>query len=601
MRFLYLWPFILLILIAVIILMYLLKQKAVDQPFSSLFLWREMYRNMEANTPWEKLKKNWLMILQIITLIVLILALASPYLLKGGSASGNVVIVIDNSAGMNNQWGDGRTRLEQAIEDATDYVQKLRAGTRITLFSVAEDAVLLISNSDEKSEVIERIKAIEPTVYAGNCVPAVEMIESMQAQWDEVETVYFTDTYVPLGNTTGYMVDMCTAVNNVGIEYVGHGKNGGQLTVLAKIVNYGTSEMTTDVNLYGGGNLLDLQTVTINAGESSIVYFENVPYEGDIIYVELTNQDDLLLDNTCYDILTEQEESNILLMTDSNLYLEKALALVDNVTVTKSNDIESFTEFANQDYDLYIFDGMVPSVLPTEGNMIFIGCKCPELYNVTETLQGVLVKTQERTITKYLEDYEFGVGQTYIYEVPTWGESFLETDDKCAGFIGLNQMQTICVIGFDFHNTDLPLKMEFPLMIYNIMSECVSSGMLSKNVVFPGNQVQVNGKLDGDLPMVTFPDETQKVLHDNVSGFSDTDMLGVYTITQKQKDTEKTAYIAVNFPTSENTINDIPANAADIDEGTVKTNVDVILELRSYVILAALLLLGAEWVFFLRR
>ena len=51
MKFLYLWPFFLLLLIPVIIIMYLLKQKAVDMPIASLFLWKEMYRNVEANTP----------------------------------------------------------------------------------------------------------------------------------------------------------------------------------------------------------------------------------------------------------------------------------------------------------------------------------------------------------------------------------------------------------------------------------------------------------------------------------------------------------------------------------------------------------------------
>ena len=81
MKFTHLWPLALIILVPVIIIMYMMKQKAKEQKVASLYLWREMVKNDRANTPWEKLKKNWLMILQIITLLVLIAALTSPYFL----------------------------------------------------------------------------------------------------------------------------------------------------------------------------------------------------------------------------------------------------------------------------------------------------------------------------------------------------------------------------------------------------------------------------------------------------------------------------------------------------------------------------------------
>ena len=97
MKVLYLWPLALLALVPVIIFMYLLKQKADKKEVPSLFLWRETYHNIEANTPWEKLKKNWLMILQIILFLILIFALMSPYLKNLGKSNQHVVVVIDNS------------------------------------------------------------------------------------------------------------------------------------------------------------------------------------------------------------------------------------------------------------------------------------------------------------------------------------------------------------------------------------------------------------------------------------------------------------------------------------------------------------------------
>ena len=52
------WPLAFLLLIPVIILLYMLKQKAKEYPFSSSILWKEIYHSVEATKPWEKLKKN---------------------------------------------------------------------------------------------------------------------------------------------------------------------------------------------------------------------------------------------------------------------------------------------------------------------------------------------------------------------------------------------------------------------------------------------------------------------------------------------------------------------------------------------------------------
>ena len=56
------------------------------------------------------------MILQIITLLVLIAALTSPYFLSGLVSSGKACVVIDTSASMNFMYDDNQTRLDKAKE-----------------------------------------------------------------------------------------------------------------------------------------------------------------------------------------------------------------------------------------------------------------------------------------------------------------------------------------------------------------------------------------------------------------------------------------------------------------------------------------------------
>lgn len=602
MKFLYLWPFFLLLLIPIIIIMYLLKQKAVDMPISSLFLWKEMYRNVEANTPWEKLKKNWLLILQIITVIALIIALASPYIMSGSAGADHAIIVIDNSASMNALYDEEHTRLETAVEEAEDYVRSLKTGTGISIITSNSKATLVLSNSDDKTQAISELKAIEPNYTAGDCVAGIEMVKSMQTQWDSVETVCFTDTNVSMEQVEGYIVDMYIPVNNTSVDYVGHGVNNGKLVVLAKISNHGSEPITTDVNLYGDEELIQIKTLTIDAASSQVVYFDDVVFEGNALSVEISGQDGLKADNVCYDVLEDEKTTKVLLMTEANVYLEKALMLVDGIEITKSNDISSFTDFTSQEYDLYIFDGMAPDVLPTEGNMIFMNVSCDELYETVSPMGGVMVSAANHTLTEYLDELSFGVSNVYALEKPDWGETFLEVGDTCVGFIGKKDNQTICVIGFDFHNSDLPLKMEFPILVYNIVNECTSSGLVGETVVSAGDTVSINGKLNVKLPKVTKPDGSETELTDYRMNYTDTYQLGVYLVEQHQGNARVERAFAVNFPSSESVITQAPsAMVTEENADTVKTTVNGMLNLRNLVILIALGLLGVEWIAYIRR
>ncbi|MBR4581256.1 MAG: BatA and WFA domain-containing protein, partial [Lachnospiraceae bacterium] len=159
MKVLYFWPLALLALVPVIIFMYLLKQKAEKKEVPSLFLWKETYHNVEANTPWEKLKKNWLMILQIILFLILIFCLMGPYLLNLGRSTDHVVVVVDNSGSINTLYEGEKTRMDRAVSEAVDYVKGLKNGTGISVISSSDEAYLVVTSTEDKDEAIKKIKS----------------------------------------------------------------------------------------------------------------------------------------------------------------------------------------------------------------------------------------------------------------------------------------------------------------------------------------------------------------------------------------------------------------------------------------------------------
>src|SRR3712207_9247725 len=82
-------------LVPVIVAMYLLKLRREERKVSSTFLWRRMVRDVEANAPWQRLRRNLLLLLQLLLLLLLALALARPFFRTAGIAGRNLIVIVD--------------------------------------------------------------------------------------------------------------------------------------------------------------------------------------------------------------------------------------------------------------------------------------------------------------------------------------------------------------------------------------------------------------------------------------------------------------------------------------------------------------------------
>src|SRR5438046_8255561 len=100
-----------------IVVMYILKLRRKDVVVSSTFLWRQVIRDVQANAPFQKLRKNLLLFLQLLAALLLVLALTRPFWRARGIGGRSVVIVIDTSASMA-ATDAGRSRLDEAKREA---------------------------------------------------------------------------------------------------------------------------------------------------------------------------------------------------------------------------------------------------------------------------------------------------------------------------------------------------------------------------------------------------------------------------------------------------------------------------------------------------
>src|SRR5262249_56638037 len=81
----------------VVVVFYLLKRRRVVRLVSSTLLWQKFLAETQASAPFQKLRKNWLMILQILLLLLAVFALARPYYAAQTRPAQLRVIILDAS------------------------------------------------------------------------------------------------------------------------------------------------------------------------------------------------------------------------------------------------------------------------------------------------------------------------------------------------------------------------------------------------------------------------------------------------------------------------------------------------------------------------
>lgn len=600
------WPLALLILIPVIILLYMLKQKAREYPFSSSMLWREIYNNIEATKPWEKLKKNLLMFLQILTVLLLIFALMAPYLKHGGKRYDNVVIVIDTSASMGIQYNENRTRLEEAVERACDYVDSLSETAQITILTANQETGILKTNVTDKAELRRVLKALTVTDLSGDAGAAVSVVQSMVNQWEQYDAVFFTDTPVELGNLEAQVINLYTDYQNLSMDYVSYGmeqdaSGNSSMTVIGKITNDTGADVTTDVNLYGDDTLLMVQSVTVPAAGSQIVYFQQVDFNGRVLMAEINNKDDLEADNKAYAALNAEGQKRVLLVTNDNMFLEKAIVNIPWVDLYKTNQLSAVAR--DETYDLYIFDGMVPAELPEQGNFIYLNPASGGEIKVMQMLNNVSLAFADTEITRYVADFTFGASEAKEYERPLWADSFISSGNGCVGYFGENGGRRIAVLGLDIHHSDLALQAEFPILISNLMDYMMVSGMVSESYYETGDKIVFNGNLNGSDLTITAPDGNKTTLAAAVatSAYTDTGQAGIYTVSQTVKEEEKLELFVVRFPVEQESHQNGEAVSEGETIGEDEKNLTGGRELRNLIILLILLALAVEWLVYVRQ
>ncbi len=144
-----------------LVLLYFLKLKRKALQVSSTFLWKKSIEDLHVNSLFQWLRKNVLLLLQLLAVLGLIYSILAPKFFARGGQGRRYVILVDNSASMG-ATDVAPNRLEQAKDAAVaeiDAAGDADAGMVIAFNSAAEIRQSFTSNKQVLKQAVRDIQA----------------------------------------------------------------------------------------------------------------------------------------------------------------------------------------------------------------------------------------------------------------------------------------------------------------------------------------------------------------------------------------------------------------------------------------------------------
>ena len=640
------------ITLPIIVLMYLLKLKRTRMVLSSTMLWRKSIEDLIANAPFQKLRRNLLMYIQLLIAALLVLALMRPLYKMQGGAGIKYIVLIDTSASMKTTDGEaGRTRMEQARAAAEDLVNKMAKGDTMTLLKFANRSELLQSNTVDRELLRSKLRELEavdtPTDITEALLIADTLARPEYQQGGQVEDTGDAAAYDPRSRIViisdgkfGAKQLQMTQVANINFIKIGQEGDNVGFTVMdisldleraavpvvfASVKNFGAEPQNRLVHVFLDDNEFDsgVKALSLEPGQESTLRFrpfgENaeditsetltVPHKVRLTlspYSEDEDNDIFALDDEAYGIIAPQRPMKILVVTAGNFFIEQMLALIPNSQVDKTSPANFVP---SEEYDITIFDSFAPPELPL-GNFIFFGAvpPLPGFELAEDQLENPFIVDWNRVhlLTRFVNFDNIYIEKALNIKPPPWARVMVEANSGPVIFAFEREGRRGVVIALDFATSDWGLKISYPIFLSNtIRWLSQSTEGYEKSVKRTGEALPLEPKTLATKFTIVNPagDEHEITIEDGKTyPFTATEKVGFYDEISGDNLEEKRTHAFNLMSIEESEV--APQEDLEIGRDIIEASDSVLTENREiwrYLLWAALIFLVVEWYIYCRR
>lgn len=571
-----------------ILLLYMLKLRRREVQVSSTLLWQMLLRDRQANTPWQRLKRNLLLFLQLLVLAAMVFALARPALNVPSVAGGSLVVLLDGSASMNARLQPGssdsvqygglqgdlqgqgnQTRFEAARSAVRNLIHNLPDGSRMTLILVGGQPRTLISEENDKAELDRALAGAQAShsiadweaAFALAAGAASSLRGANERAADDTNIVIVSDgglpreglpplpgevRYIPIGQRS----------ENLAVSALALRPSASGLELFAQVTNYGDLDQQAILSIYSDSELIKAQQVNVPAGGQKNLVLEGLKDQKALYEARLSApgetqtgestagyQDIFSLDDRAYAAYHPAENARTLLVTQKNIFLDQLLANLPGIEPFRVLPGEDQAlKLPNEHFDVYVLDGFYPSGtsgdLLANSNLLLINPPENDLFAVSGTFTTTgNVQVDNDPLTEFVDWKNVHVLKARQVETPEWADVLVNTPSGPLVFAGETGGRRIAVVTFDLHDSDLPIQVAYPILFSNLFQFLTQSRTVQISLpaggLHPGDSVLIQPQQG--LQNISVQDPTGRHIpldiNENGAVFSETGESGIYSLT----------------------------------------------------------------------
>ena len=569
----------LLAVLPVIVLLYMLRARRHDVRMSSVLLWQRARQDLLVHLPVRRLERSLLLVLQLLTAAVVVLALARPQVVLPAAGGLATVLVMDTSASM--QATDvAPSRFEAARAAA---VAEVARGAGPVMVVDAGPQPHAVTGFVDHGTARAALLRLHPTDAPARLEQAVTMAVAQRAGGRGVRVVVFTDRGTAVVPGVQYSIVGQTD-RNVGLAGVRADRAAEGTVAIVRVHNAGTQAERVPLTVSMDDQVLLERTVEVPAGATVAVPVRVAATEG-ILRAHIIPHDPLAADDTGYAVIGSVP-LRVRVAGEPDRALDEALRAVGASVLPRVTPAAQ----AMAPSDVVVLNRTPPTELPP-GNYLLVGATATNLpLTVDGTVRTPQVLRWSRThpVMRYVDLRDLTIASALALrarggEVLAEGEVPLIWAYDGAGIRAI-------VLGFGLPESDLPLQIAFPIFLNNALAWLSGTG----GAFEAGDPLVVPAGPHPDAVLID-PAGNPTVLQARDGEFvvPALERAGIYTLRLG----DHTRRFAVNPAPAESEIAPIrPASSAPGPSDRAERPVD----LAGILLGAALVLLMVEWALWLR-
>ncbi len=545
-----------LLFVPAVVAMYLLKLRRDEAIVPSTLLWNRLVADVEANAPWQRLRRNLLLLLQLLLVIALAILAARPFVERPAGLARDLVLIVDASASM------GATdvvpnRLAAAKQAAIDALRDLPSGGKVSVIAAGRTARVVATGSGDMARVRQAIDSIDVTASTGDLGDALRLASALAARSGDAQILVATDAALATVPTT--RVDAPVRVLQVGRQRqnqaivalaIRTAPSGLTKSAFVSVANLDDVQAKRRLEVYADGALIDSRDLYIDPQARAEIVVDDITQQNKRVVnaievrlvddpEETASSDRLASDDRAWAIVPRDRLRRVLLVTDGDPYLETALTYLPNTELYGVSPANYGPSTHPEKFDLIVFDAHLPQSLPSTPILAIAPDRSGPLGDVAGSLTapGIGSLDPQEPILRYVDLSTTHIAEAKKLVLPAWARSVIPGP---AGapllYAGDRAGLRTAVLAFEPRRSDLPLQVAFPILVANLAGELIGASSGPNDAVKPGDPVSLPIPSGATGLHVTRPDGTSVDLVPGTVGgttvtFSQTDQPGVYTVT----------------------------------------------------------------------